>query len=150
MEYFKLFLTFLKIGLFSFGGGYAMIPFIQREIVEKNNWMGYKEFLDIIGISQITPGPIAVNSSTYVGVKTLGIIGAIVATIGVSLGSFILVIFITKKIEKVKETHVLDNIFKGIRPIVIALIVSSAYSIAQSSFTNIKDFVFLIFFIILI
>lgn len=144
MEYIKLFLTFLKIGLFSFGGGYAMLPFIQREIVDNNAWMDINEFLDIIAVSQMTPGPIAVNSSTYVGVKTLGIFGAIVATLGVSIGSFILVVTIAKKLEKVKETHILDRIFKGLRPAVLALILSSAFNVGKVSLASVKEYILLL------
>lgn len=144
MEFVKLFLTFLKIGVFSFGGGYAMIPFIQREIVDINKWMDINEFLNIIAVSQMTPGPIAVNSSTYVGVKVLGVMGSLVATLGVSLGSFTLVVLISKKLETVKKTHILDRVFKGLRPAVLALILSSAYSIGKVSILGIKDVIILI------
>ena len=79
----RLFIAFLKIGTFSFGGGYAMLPFIQKEIVESNTWISMSEFTDIIGISQMTPGPVAINSATFVGYKVGGIIGSIIATLGV-------------------------------------------------------------------
>ena len=143
MEYLRLFFTFLKIGLFSFGGGYAMLPFIQREIVDKHGWMNINEFLDIIAVSQMTPGPIAVNSSTYVGVKTLGIFGAIIATLGVALGSFVLVVLIARKLEKVKETHILDRIFRGLRPAVLALILSSAVNVGRVSLASFKEYILL-------
>jgi len=139
----KLFLIFLKIGLFSFGGGYAMLPFIQHEIVDIQNWIDIYEFVNIIAISQMTPGPIAVNSATYVGVKVYGFLGASIATFGVVIGSFSLVILISKKLATVKETHILENIFKGLRPVVIALITSAAYSVAKLSIASIKD-VFLV------
>ena len=87
----KIFLSFLKIGAFSFGGGYAMLPLIEREIVNNHNWITFKEFIDIIGISQMTPGPIAINSATFVGFKVSGILGSIAATLGVISFSFILV-----------------------------------------------------------
>lgn len=148
MEYIKLFLTFLKIGLFSFGGGYAMLPFIQREIVDNNAWMDISEFLDIIAVSQMTPGPIAVNSSTYVGVKTLGVFGAIVATLGVAIGSFTLVVLIARKLEQVKETHVLDRIFKGLRPAVLALILSSAVNVGRVSLASFKEYILLVLVLI--
>lgn len=144
MELIKLFFTFLKIGLFSFGGGYAMLPFIQREIVDLNSWMDINEFLNIIAVSQMTPGPIAVNSSTYVGVKVLGVMGSVVATLGVSIGSFVLVVLIARKLETVKETHILDRIFKGLRPAVLALILSSAYSIGKVSILGVKDVIILV------
>src|SRR5690554_4086258 len=87
----NLFLSFFKIGVFAFGGGYAMIPLIEREIVKSNNWIRPSEFIDIIGISQMTPGPIAINSATFVGYKIGGVMGSIFATIGVVGFSFILV-----------------------------------------------------------
>lgn len=148
MEYLRLFFTFLKIGLFSFGGGYAMLPFIQREIVDNHGWMNINEFLDIIAVSQMTPGPIAVNSSTYVGVKTLGIFGAIIATLGVALGSFVLVVLIARKLEKVKKTHILDRIFKGLRPAVLALILSSAVNVGRVSLGSFKEYILLAFVLI--
>ena len=99
----RLFVAFLKIGAFSFGGGYAMLPFIQREIVNKNNWIDVNEFMDIIGISQMTPGPIAINSATFVGYDVSGILGSIMATLGVVFTSFILVSIISKMLEKFNE-----------------------------------------------
>ena len=102
----KLYLAFLKIGTFSFGGGYAMLPFIQKEIVEKNNWISSTEFTDIIGISQMTPGPVAINSATFVGYKISGVIGSIVATLGVITTSFILVIIINRILDKFKESKI--------------------------------------------
>ena len=96
----RLFIAFLKIGTFSFGGGYAMLPFIQNEIVDKNNWININEFMDIIGISQMTPGPIAINSATFVGYKLSGVLGSIMATLGVVFTSFILVSIINKMLEK--------------------------------------------------
>ena len=101
----KLYLAFLKIGTFSFGGGYAMLPFIQKEIVEKNDWISSTEFTDIIGISQMTPGPVAINSATFVGYKINGVIGSIVATLGVITTSFILVIIINIKIYLDYQYH---------------------------------------------
>ena len=92
----RLYLAFLKIGTFSFGGGYAMLPFMQKEIVENNAWISMSEFSDIIGISQMTPGPVAINSATFVGYKVGGIIGSAIATIGVVTPSFILVSIISK------------------------------------------------------
>ena len=102
----KLYLAFLKIGTFRFGGGYAMLPFIQKEIVEKNNWISSTEFTDIIGISQMTPGPVAINSATFVGYKINGVIGSIVATLGVITTSFILVIIINRVLDKFKESKI--------------------------------------------
>ena len=99
----KLFFTFLKIGTFSFGGGYAMIPFIQREIITNNNWISSSTFMDIIGISQMTPGPVAINSATFVGYKVSGVFGSMAATLGVVTMSFILVSIDSKAMNKFKE-----------------------------------------------
>ena len=102
----SLFLTFLKIGTFSFGGGYAMIPFMQREIIENHNWISNNVFMDIIGISQMTPGPVSINSATFIGFKVSGILGSVAATLGVVTTSFILVSIASKAMEKFKESKV--------------------------------------------
>ncbi|BEP28482.1 chromate transporter [Helicovermis profundi] len=145
----RLFLIFLKIGLFSFGGGYAMLPFIQNEIVNTWKWIDIDEFVNIIAVSQMTPGPIAVNSATYVGVKTAGFFGAVFSTLGVVIGSFVLVILISKKLETIKKTHILNNVFRGLRPTVIALITTAAYSVAKLSVKGIKDIIIIILVFIL-
>ncbi len=103
MIFLDLFLSFFKIGLFSFGGGYAMIPLIQKEIT-RNGWITPSEFVDIIAIAEMTPGPIAVNSATFVGYKTAGLFGGLVATIGVALPSAMLIFLIADFIQKYK-TH---------------------------------------------
>ena len=94
--YIQLFLTFFKIGAFSFGGGYAMIPFIQREVIDKHNWINLSNFSDIIGISQMTPGPVAVNTATFVGYKLAGVLGSFSATLGITVVSFILITLVNK------------------------------------------------------
>ena len=103
----SLFLTFLKIGTFSFGGGYAMIPFMQREIIENHNWISNNVFMDIIGISQMTPGPVSINSATFIGFKVSSILGSVAATLGVVTTSFILVSIASKAMQKFKESKVL-------------------------------------------
>lgn len=137
----KLFIAFLKIGTFSFGGGYAMLPFIQAEIVEKNNWISINEFLDIIGISQMTPGPIAINSATFVGYKLFGVIGSIMATLGVIATSFILVTIISKMLEKFKESTIIKAALLGMRPILIALIIKAFLDLAKESYIDLKSLV---------
>lgn len=137
----KLFIAFLKIGTFSFGGGYAMLPFIQAEIVEKNNWISINEFLDIIGISQMTPGPIAINSATFVGYKLFGVIGSIMATLGVIATSFILVSIISKMLEKFKESTIIKAALLGMRPILIALIIKAFLDLAKESYIDLKSLV---------
>ena len=103
MELISIFLTFFKIGLFGFGGGYAMLPYIEELVVNSNHWISKAEFSDILGISQMTPGPVSINTATYVGYKVHGIIGGIVGTIGVITFSTVVVIILSKHIEKLKN-----------------------------------------------
>lgn len=124
----KLFLAFLKIGAFSFGGGYAMLPLIRKEIVDNNNWLSAREFTDIIGISQATPGPIAINSATYVGYKVGNVLGSLIASFGVVIVSFILVLIASNYIKAFKANPYLDAALKGMRPALIGLILSAVFS----------------------
>ena len=135
----QLFFTFLKIGTFSFGGGYAMIPFIQREIIENHHWINNNVFMDIIGISQMTPGPIAINSATFVGYKVSGVLGSIAATLGVVTMSFILVSIASKAMEKFKESKVLRGALLGMRPVLIALIIQAFFDLAKDAYIDIKS-----------
>ncbi|WFA08679.1 chromate transporter [Tissierella sp. Yu-01] len=142
---FDLFLTFFKIGAFSFGGGYAMLPLIEEEIIEVHNWITHTEFIDIIAISEMTPGPIAVNSATFLGYKVAGISGSVIATLGVILPSFIVMSIIFHFVYKFKNSPYIDWIFKGIRPVVLGLIASAAVSVAKSTFIDIKSVIIAIF-----
>ena len=137
----KLLFTFFKIGLFSFGGGYAMIPFMQREIIEKHQWLNSSEFVDIIGISQMTPGPISVNSATFVGYKVSGIVGSIFATLGITVISFILVSIASKTIDKFKESKYLKAALLGMRPVLIALIINAFISLAKDAYVDVKSII---------
>ncbi|MCT4566037.1 MAG: chromate transporter [Maledivibacter sp.] len=136
----NIFLAFLKIGGFSFGGGYAMIPFIEKEIVTSNGWLNIKEFIDIIAIAEMTPGPIAINSATFVGYKIAMTQGAIAGTIGVILVSFILLILTGKYMTDAKDSDVIKNIFMGIRPAVLGLIFSAAVSVGKTALIDVKSF----------
>ena len=137
----KLLFTFFKIGLFSFGGGYAMIPFMQREIIEKHQWLSSSEFVDIIGISQMTPGPVSVNSATFVGYKVSGIVGSIFATLGITVISFILVSIASKAIDKFKESKYLKAALLGMRPVLIALIINAFISLAKDAYVDVKSII---------
>jgi len=137
----KIFLSFLKIGAFSFGGGYAMLPVIQKEIVESNKWITSKQFIDIIGISQMTPGPIAINSATFVGFKVSGILGSIAATLGVVSFSFLLVSIANHYILKFKESYVMNAAMAGMRPAMIGLIISVFLSLGRESYKDVKSVV---------
>jgi len=124
--YLKLIWAYLKIGLFGFGGGYAMLALIEREVVNPG-WITEQMFTDIVAISQMTPGPIGINSATYIGyVVTGGVWGSIVATITVMLPSFLLVIYASHFISRHKESTIIKGIFTGLRPVVIGLIASAA------------------------
>ena len=138
---FDIFLSIFKIGAFTFGGGYAMLPFIQKEIVEKNNWISSTEFTDIIGISQMTPGPVAINSATFVGYKINGVIGSIVATFGVITTSFILVIIINRVLDKFKESKTVKSALLGMRPALIALIIYAFWDLAIDAYKDWKSIV---------
>jgi chromate transporter len=139
MIYLSLFWAFFKVGAFSFGGGYAMIPLIEKEIIDIHHWLSVDQFLDIIAISQMTPGPIAINAATFVGYKVGGFWGSAAATIGVTAPSFLIIIILALLLIRYRHLPWLDAFFKGVRPAVIALIVQAAYSVGKSSFTGIKD-----------
>lgn len=133
----KLYLVFLKIGTFGFGGGYAMLPLIQKEIVANNGWLSPSEFIDIIGISQMTPGPIAINSATFVGFRASGFFGSLVATLGVVTTSFILISLANYFFTRFKNSKVLENALKGMRPALVGLIISVFLTMSYDSY---KDF----------
>ncbi|MBU5483660.1 chromate transporter [Clostridium sp. MSJ-11] len=138
---FELFLSFLKIGAFSFGGGYAMLPLIEREIVNNKGWITFTEFTDIIGISQMTPGPIAINSATFVGYKIGGIWGSIFATLGVVSFSFLLISIAIHYIIKFKESKVMKASLMGMRPALIGLIIAAFLSLAKESYKDFKSII---------
>ena len=130
----ELFLSFLQIGAFSFGGGYAAMPLIQAQVVTKYQWLSMAEFTDLITISQMTPGPIAVNSATFVGIKIAGIPGALVATMGCILPSCILVTLIASLYLKYRNLTILQGILGSLRPAVVAMIASAGISILITAF----------------
>lgn len=122
---FKLFKTFFKIGAFTFGGGYAMIPLIQKETVEKNNWISDDDILEIIAIAESTPGPIAINSATFIGYKIAGVLGAACATLGVVLPSFIIILVIAAILNEFQNIKAVQYAFFGIRAGVLALVLKA-------------------------
>lgn len=136
---FKLYISFFKIGIFGYGGGYAMLPLIEREVVTNNRWLTPSEFLDIIGVSQMTPGPISINTATFVGYKIYGFWGSFFATLGVVSFSFILVSIATHFILKFKDSKILKSGLRGMRPALIALILSAFFSLANQSYLDIKS-----------
>ncbi|HYE83762.1 MAG TPA: chromate transporter [Clostridia bacterium] len=132
MIYLKLLFTFMKIGLFSFGGGYAMIPLIQKEI-ESNGWLTSAEFVDIIAISEMTPGPIAVNTATFVGYRTAGLVGGLAATAGVAIPSLVLILLVSKFFFGFRKHPLNTLVFYGIRPVIAGLIVTAAVFVAETA-----------------
>lgn len=134
--YLELFTTFSKIGAFTIGGGYAMIPVIQREIVEKRAWVSREEFLDMLAISQSAPGILAINISIFIGQRLKGAKGSIVAAIGTALPSFIMILLIAMFFRNFRENDIVNRIFMGIRPVVVALIAVPLISLSRSTKLN--------------
>lgn len=137
---FKLFITFFKIGAFTFGGGWVMISMMEREIVTNHKWLNQEDFLDLVSISQSMPGILAVNMSVIIGDRLNGLKGSLFAALGTILPSFVLIllfaIFLTP--ETIKNNTIINNIFKGIRPAVVALIIAPVISTAKSAKINKK------------
>ncbi len=134
MIFLDLFITFFKLGLFSFGGGYVMVPLIQSEVVAAKGWITAAQFADVVAVSQMTPGPIAVNAATFIGASTAGVLGAACATFGVSLPSFILVSIAARMMEKFKDNRYISAALSGIRPVTVGMIASAAFVFATMSF----------------
>lgn len=130
---FDMFKAFFKIGAFTIGGGFAMIPIIQKEVVDKKNWIKEDEFLDAIAISQASPGPIAVNISIYTGYKIKGIKGALVCSLGAVLPSFFIILLLATVFFQYRNNPIIEKVFLGIRPAVVALIGSAVYKLARVS-----------------
>lgn len=126
-----IFFSFLKIGMFTFGGGYAMLPLIEQELITKRQWIEQKEFLDLLTLAQSVPGPIAVNTSVFVGYKVRGFGGAVAALLGSVLPSFVIILVIAIFFTDIRHNPVVDAAFKGMRPAVVALIIGPVISLAR-------------------
>ena len=131
-----LFLTFMKIGALTFGGGYAMIPIIEEEVTKKRKWISEIEIMDILAISESTPGPIAVNTATYVGYKVAGIVGGIVATIGLTIPSFVIIFVISFFYQDFMKWPVISAMFKGLKVGVIILLFSAVLRLRKGVKVN--------------
>lgn len=129
----NLFLIFLRIGLFTLGGGYAMIPQIEAEIVDRHKWMKREEFLDLIAVAQSCPGAMAVNMSVFVGYRLRGLKGAVISTVAVALPSFVIILLIAMFFHRFQDNEVVKSIFNGIRPAVVALIAAPVFSMSRSA-----------------
>ena len=133
---FRLFSTFFKIGSFTIGGGYAMIPLVEREVVEHKKWISSGDFMDVLSLSQSLPGILAVNIAIFVGYRTRGVKGAVAATLGTVLPSFLIILAIAMSFSHVAENPWVERFFKGVRPAVVALIVvPMIHAIKQIGFT---------------
>lgn len=133
MIYLELFLIFFKIGAFTFGGGYAMLPLIQQEVLSQG-WMDLEQLVNFIAVSESTPGPLAVNLSTYIGAETAGLLGALSATIGVVLPSFVIILLVAKFYQAFQSNTLVKGCMNGLRPTVVGMIGASLLSVGASAF----------------
>lgn len=133
MIYLELFITFLTIGAFTFGGGYAMLPLIQNAVIE-HGWLSESEIVNFIAVSESTPGPFAINIATYVGMETGGFLGAVCATLGVVLPSFVIILIVARIYKKFQESKIVEGCMTGLRPTVIGLIAGAVLTIGQTVF----------------
>ncbi len=131
--YFEAFGIFFKIGAFTIGGGYAMVPLIENEIVTKRKWITQDDFINLLAISQSAPGILAVNISIFIGYKLKGIPGSIITALGTILPSFIIILAIALSFHNFQDNVIVERIFKGIRPAVVALIAAPTFSMAKSA-----------------
>ena len=129
----QVFLSFFRIGAFTFGGGYAMIPLIQKEAVEKRKWITDDDILEIIAIAESTPGPIAINSATFVGYRAAGVLGSMFATLGVVLPSFVVILALSFVLKEFQELEMVRFAFQGIRAGVLALLIKSLWTMYKKS-----------------
>ena len=133
MIYLKLFLIFFKIGAFTFGGGYAMLPLIQQEVLSQG-WMDLEQLVNFIAVSESTPGPLAVNLSTYIGAETGGLLGSFCATVGVVLPSFVIILLVAKFYQAFQTNTLVKGCMNGLRPTVVGMIGASLLSVGASAF----------------
>lgn len=133
MIYLLLFIAFFKIGAFAFGGGYAVLPFLDEVIVQQNAWLTSNEIIDIITISQMTPGPIAINAATFVGTKVAGLAGSVIATVANVTPQFTLMMVLSKMVFSNKKITFMDNIIKGLKPGMVSLIFIATITMIHNS-----------------
>ena len=146
----ELFFTFFKIGAFTFGGGYAMIPLIKREVVENKKWIDEDEMFDIIAIAESTPGPLAINAATFVGSKLMGVRGSVAATLGVVAPSFLIIVIISQILLQIEKLDIVKDAFMGIRAGVIVMIANALFSLFKKLKKNAFTYFLLAFALILI
>lgn len=150
-KFFSVFFAFFKIGLFTFGGGYAMIAVIERELVEGKKWISHEEFMDVVAIAESTPGPLAINSATYIGYKFCGFFGSLFATLGVVLPSFIIIFIISLFFDAFLQFEFVQYAFKGIQACVAFLILSAGIKMLKHlKFSVINSVLFFVTLICLV
>lgn len=137
----QLFATFFKIGAFTFGGGYAMIPIIQKEVAEKKKWISDDDILEVVAIAESTPGPIAINAATFVGYKVAGFMGALVATFGVVLPSFLIISILSNVLDAFSELKAVQYAFFGIRAGVLALLIKALFSMYRQCNKGVIEYI---------
>lgn len=135
----KLFTTFFKIGLFTFGGGYAMIPLIERDVVDKNKWLTKEEFIEMLAVVQSLPGPISVNSALFTGYRIGGVVGALLAVLGIAIPSFVIILLIAMAFTDLFDNPAIIKIFKGVRPAVVALIAAPIVNMYRIAGVTLKN-----------
>ena len=140
----RVFFTFFKIGAFTFGGGYAMIPLIQRETVEKQGWISDEDILEVVAIAESTPGPIAINAATFIGYRVAGFFGSLCATLGVVLPSFAIILLISGVLRQFQDSEVVQYAFIGIRAGVLALIVKAFWGMLKKAEKSIVSYAVMI------
>ena len=149
MMYLNLFFVFFKVGLFSFGGGYAILPLMQHEVVDVNKWISFKEFMDIVAVSQITPGPISINLATHVGYRIGGTLGSTIATTSVILPSIIIISLIVIFLKRFSKLPAVQRIFKSLRITIVGLILAAGIALfVKENFIDYKSYI--IFALVLI
>ena len=142
MTYFNLFLVFFKVGLFSFGGGYAILPLMQHEVVDVNKWISFREFMDIVAVSQITPGPISINLATHVGYRIGGTLGSTITTTSVILPSIIIISLIVIFLKRFSKLLVVQRVFKSLRITVVGLILAAGIALfVKENFIDYKSYI---------
>ena len=145
MTYLNLFFVFFKVGLFSFGGGYAILPLMQHEVVDINKWISFKEFMDIVAVSQITPGPISINLATHVGYRIGGTLGSTIATTSVVLPSIIIISLIVIFLKRFSKLPVVQRIFKSLRVTIVGLILAAGIALfVKENFIDYKSYIIFI------
>jgi chromate transporter len=144
----SLYWSFFKVGLFTIGGGYAMIPLMEAEVINVHGWLNAAEFLDIIAVAEMTPGPISINAATFIGYRMAGVTGSLITTLGVITPSLILLLLLSKLLFRLIQNPAAENFIKGLRSALIALILLAAYNLGQAALIDIPTAAILILLLV--